>query len=311
MTTPITFTPEEDKAYGEFVFHHTKRLIVRPIPARVFHYTSGQGLIGILESGTLRATQIACMNDAKELTHSADELNKVIDERRAAGKLGADADFILTKMQKQLLDSGAETSGAFIACFTEQEDDLSQWRAYGGGEGGYAIEFDAQAIFRIIPAIGFFVPVNYIRADQDVVFDDVLKWTEAFFLQGLKTRPDREQWAEAFSARWLATISFLAPLIKHPTFGAEKEWRIIYTLKDADFSRLSFIQKQSLMSRYIPLQVGDQKSATGHTLLPITRVIVGPMRHKEVSRISVGDLLKARGYNDVKVEVTKVPYRLA
>ena len=33
--------------------------------------------------------------------------------------------------------------GWFVACFTEDGDDLSQWRGYGGGEGGYLIEFDS------------------------------------------------------------------------------------------------------------------------------------------------------------------------
>jgi len=33
----------------------------------VWHYTSGPGLISIIESGTLYSTQVSCLNDATEI----------------------------------------------------------------------------------------------------------------------------------------------------------------------------------------------------------------------------------------------------
>jgi hypothetical protein len=50
-----------------------------------------------------------------------------------------------------------------------------------------------------------------------------------------------------------------------------------------------------------------------YTPLPIRRITVGPMRHKEVSRITVGDLLLKNGYTRVPgdVDVSQVPFRFA
>ena len=45
--------------------------------------------------------------------------------------------------------------GHFVTCFSEVEDDLSQWRGYGGGECGYALGFDAfpHALSQIIQGL--------------------------------------------------------------------------------------------------------------------------------------------------------------
>lgn len=42
----------------------------------------------------------------------------------------------------------------FVTCFSEEEDDLSQWRAYCGGENGYAIGFRAAGLFGRDPLWG-------------------------------------------------------------------------------------------------------------------------------------------------------------
>ena len=54
-------------------------------------------------------------------------------------------------------------SGRFVGCFSEVEDDLGQWRGYGGGECGYAIGFQAHAFFEALLARpdALLVPMNY------------------------------------------------------------------------------------------------------------------------------------------------------
>jgi hypothetical protein len=161
------------------------------------------------------------------------------------------------------------------------------------------------------------VPVLYTARDKHQVLADIIRWSETFFKNGLTAVParDRDKWGETFAIRWLQHLSFLAPLIKHPKFEREIERRIIYPLKDTDFSKLGFMQKQSLMSRYIPFRFADPDE-NNYTRLPITGIVVGPVRHREVSRVTVGDLLRAKGYNtastiNVPVRISQVPYRFA
>src|SRR5271166_1261085 len=49
-----------------------------PPPSDLFHYTDATGLKGIVESGVLRATHVAFMNDASEYLHAVQLLDAEI-----------------------------------------------------------------------------------------------------------------------------------------------------------------------------------------------------------------------------------------
>jgi hypothetical protein len=44
----------------------------------VWHYTTGESLLKIIESGMLFSTQVACLNDSSEIRYSAGQLRKVL-----------------------------------------------------------------------------------------------------------------------------------------------------------------------------------------------------------------------------------------
>ena len=225
-------------------------------------------------------------------------------------------DPILTRLDEALSNPNIETSSVFVACFSEREDDLSQWRAYSGGEGGYSIQFDPiklrESGFITAPdgktkPQTFLVRVEYDPMNHATMFDDILKWTEQFFLglSGAAAAPTIDAWAEEFCRYWLYHLAFYAPCIKNPAYTDEKEWRLIYHFGPGDPAKIQFRQRQSMMKRHIPLRLKK--------LLPITQVLVGPCRHPRLSQVAAGDLLLAGGYDPsiVKVEITDVPYRTA
>jgi len=43
--------------------------------------------------------------------------------------------------------------------------------------------------------------------------------------------------------------------------------------------------------------------------LPISKIWVGPTPHQELSKLSVKSILNTYGYEEVKVEISKIPYR--
>jgi hypothetical protein len=91
--------------------------------------------------------------------------------------------------------------------------------------------------------------------------------------------------------------------LKDPAFEPEKEWRLIYVYRPDDPTKMIFRQRQSMMSRHLPLCLEAK--------LPITGITVGPCRYPVLSRIAVNDLLHAHDYDPalLSVEVTKIPYR--
>jgi hypothetical protein len=70
---------------------------------------------------------------------------------------------------------------------------------------------------------------------------------------------------------------------------------------------MKYFQRRTLMSRHVPLQYRN-----GDGRLPIATVMVGPSRHKEASRISVGDLMRTCGYaeNEVEIVGSTIPYHM-
>ncbi|WP_439100891.1 DUF2971 domain-containing protein [Congregibacter sp.] len=61
------------------------RLFTQPPVNTLYHYTSLSGLMGIVESGALRASDIRYMNDSTELRHTLNVLQTHITERINSG----------------------------------------------------------------------------------------------------------------------------------------------------------------------------------------------------------------------------------
>jgi hypothetical protein len=90
-----------------------------------------------------------------------------------------------------------------------------------------------------------------------------------------------------FVALYLSYIEMFLVCLKNPAFEAEKEWRLICTYRPLDPTKMIFRQRQSVMSRHLPLRLEGK--------LPITGITVGPCRYPTLSRIAVNDLLQAYG----------------
>lgn len=154
--------------------------------------------------------------------------------------------------------------------------------------------------------------VEYRPEHHDVLLDDIVRWTDEFYLRGImrSRAPSAEQWAEEFASVWLENLAPSATGIKHPSFEGEREWRLVRWFdKDVDYARMRFVQRRSLISRHVSLDYGEK---SGRLHLPLTGVVVGPCRFKAASKVAVGDLLLANGYDingEVIISETGIPYR--
>jgi hypothetical protein len=323
-------TEDEKREYFDFVKSEIKKLGPKQLQPVLWHYTSGDGLIGIIKSGKLWLTQISCVNDATELRYSQSLLLQAIQrsqaqflsiearwERQETGQLQDEDDIIalFNKAIAGLSADAAPTSEWFVGCLSSKDDDLSQWRAYAGGEGGYAIGFDtATMLLSLTQDQNYLTAVCYDEHVHNEIAQSVADATVVFYKKGLAARPsvNRQEWTAEFLTEWSRAITYIAPAIKHPTFEAEQEWRILRQLRETDVPDLCFRQRQSMLARHLPVPMHIPGAPSNNRLLPIAGVRIGPSRHKQISKISVADLLRGMKYPESvynNVLVSKVPFQ--
>jgi Protein of unknown function (DUF2971) len=306
MVDSLYVDETDKKEFQRFATHHIPSL-VRPRVQEVWHYTSAEGLIGILAHGEMFFTHIACLNDHLEQRYFGDLVHQGV---RALILSNVDPKLagMLKYADSVLRDRDFSATWHFAACFSEVLDDLGQWRGYGSGECGYAIGFDVQALSTVVQANrpgAILIPMNYDKAAQQLVVDDVLRYAQAWFLRKAAGASDLEKLAKEFLEAFAYELDIFATMMKHPAFKEEREWRIATALGPNETGMLEFRQKRTLLARYLSIKL---KNAAGR--LPITRVFVGPSPAQRVSQVSVGDLLLKYGYTDIKVERSSVPYRV-
>ncbi len=141
----------------------------------LYHYTTVNGLLGIVSNQVLWATHIGYLNDAEEqigfferrlatlietpAREAIVELAKMPSGKSAIDKMGG-SELALTSLVRDLATGIRSTSATiyqpYVASFCGSPVDgkpndglLSQWRGYGH-DGGYAIVFDTAALESLI-----------------------------------------------------------------------------------------------------------------------------------------------------------------
>src|SRR6266702_4623198 len=189
------------------------------LPQRLYHYTSQEGLLGILSSKTLWATRIQYLNDSTELAYTLALLKKAFDLQfqQPLTKL-----LTLDPVRKAL--DGLRLVPIHVACFSEKQDDLSQWRGYSPGGGGFSIGFDPDQLAEAAERrAAFIAPCIY---DPDRQSQLVKHLVDGFIKEGITER-DKDFDAKKISYDFTMDCVFLASVLKHPSFKHEQEWRIV------------------------------------------------------------------------------------
>ena len=257
-------------------------------PDVIYHYTSMQGLLGILTSKSIWASQSNCLNDSSEFSLAIDLAQELIKEFQ----INPDQHFNL----KYFLDPNRNvksriTPNTFVCSFSENGDQLSQWRAYGSCTGGYNIGFNSSAINNNLEFQDFFSLTKCIY-DPDLQREIMTKFVKDF--NGKEDDPGR-----------LMELIFLAHLFKHEGFREEAEWRMIG--HDAHIfrtDRLFFRCGNSHIIPYTNINFNDFAKS-------IDCITIGPTPNPNQARNSVRQLCTHLGIDldPSKIRLTNIPYR--
>lgn len=282
-------------------------------PEVLWHYTTAEGLLGIVKSGKIRASQSVFLNDAQELTYGIDLFFEVLAaydkghlrtetaewiDKWASGESGS--------VLRQWLQRNAVP---FVACFCAEGDLLSQWRAYGE-TGGYALGFSCPPAQAWVQSAGHGLSLRrvvYERDDQESQIRAVVKALSEL----LDKAPQDGHTQTEFVRNLVDAIGLVGAYCKDPAFKEEHEWRIIYQrLEDPDPFDLQFRTSGNILVPYVELPltvpVGNE-AGTGR--LPISHVRVGPNVDAALGQLGAGAVLREKGYEAV-VSASGAPLRL-
>jgi hypothetical protein len=303
-------TQQENEKYRRFVSDIATEMGVFDFDREriLWHYTNGAGFLGILQSASIYATQVSCLNDTTETKYATDlykrAVSELINEREADTEAVAFLNRVLEFVREEPDSPTHGTSKFFVTCFSGDEDELTQWDRYSK-PNGYAIGFRARGLWR--EPTSQIYRVIYDPERQMTAAKKIATATLDFYRTGLvgEREENPEEWGRLFFHAWDEWVYKLAPLAKNKRWHSENEFRIVHELKMSEFPEVLFRQNSTILARYLPLQTPSWVKARSK-VLPIVKVWIGPGHNPPMfTKVSVQLLLEQMGYWNVPVEVTK------
>lgn len=308
----------------------------------LFHYTTFNGLYGIVENNTIWATHFKYLNDKSEYSIFEERLTEYlkpiihekIREMLADGKilpnhLPSDIENLVSD-EVSIYKSAvykATYGESYVASFCGSANDsyvienglLSQWRGYGR-DGGYSIEFDTNILIKMMKMEG--IEYNYALIMGDVIyeneenkileeFSDKIKNLSNHICEIIESQVTGAEIPNGDLA--LEAMLSIPPRLKHRSFSEEKEVRIVGTFLPrlvagndlTKGSRDSSRKQRRLRQRGSEIVPYIELFDADKSSLPIRRIVVGPHRRSLERAEALKVWLEGR---EIDVAVSDIPY---
>jgi hypothetical protein len=284
-------------------------------PPVLYHYTSMQGLLSIVETGRMRASHVRFLNDSSEISAMWSVVFGRLRERMDSVKSTVENTYLAEVIK---LAESRPLSNEFIASFSEKDDDLSQWRSYCPGGAGFSIGFSSAAVrsqWVANPTGGepSFVGAKLLKVlylnegdtfELDRTIDAIFQLASHLHgSMGFHGLPiSREQIVPA----WL---SMIAPSYKNSAFRDESEWRLVLNKPHKPMPGQRFREGKSMIIPYVEVELDRDLHFKHSEEYMIRRVVVGPTPNADLSTEALQSLFLSKGHSGVHVEKSSIPYR--
>ena len=283
-------------------------------PATLYHFTTADGLQGIVEKVSLWATDAEFLNDSQELQFGRPELVAALTaeaDRIQYGAAEGGPDYArgaVLRSTAETLRSGAPPAATqehlvHVACFCAADDLLSQWRGYGAG-GGFAIGFDRAALAALPPihhridhsdehvhGDPLTVHLIQVRYGPEAI-DPAIRQVLATLAPGPVGHPGATGWVRTQTVALPALAG-----IKHPAFAEEQEWRLLVA---GEHQSMKFRIGPAGLVPYLPIPVPASA---------VVEVVIGPGGHADLRERGVRRLLWHYQLHHVNVRRSVAPFR--
>lgn len=269
----------------------------------LYHYTSTESFLKIIDSGELWASHVRYQNDTSEQLLIWDMARARL-RKRLENKTDDKRDRLL---KFQSLAYSPVPMDIYILCFSmDGGDRLSQWRGYGS-QAGISIGFyknelksKCRSFTRVASQKGgkpmgfcFLKDIRYISPNGDEKAEKII---DLFIDNENPTEVEKGYSVEEVFNRRVALSS---GYLKHQAFTEEKEYRIV--MFDIPDDMVQLRSYKSMIVPYVPYDLGK-----GTAEWPIIqRIIVGPSPHQDETVAAIKKKIDSR----VRVEKSSIPYR--
>jgi Protein of unknown function (DUF2971) len=264
-------------------------LLKREHPAKLFHYTTTNGLLGIFKTGMIWASSSFHLNDSNEFRYA---VGLIVERLRRRIRLENGP---CNQRYGTLLDEMPDLTHsvqAYVASFSEEADLLSQWLAYSGEGNGYALGLNS-AHFSCASKEGFdLVRCVYRKEDQyelaDAIIDSLCEMPE---------EGDEETLRKVLTA---------CVAMKHSGFKSEAEWRLVKTLfiTWGKSNNVAFREGRNGLVPYLEAPL----TRSGEAFVPI-EIHIGPSDDMNAAELAMETFLSKHQMLHVEVSPSKTPYR--
>jgi len=310
-------------------------------PSTLYHYTSLEALVSIVQTKRLRASNIRFLNDTTESMRLKRDAIEILEGWIARSPDKKDFKVTLENIEKTPQQS------LFLASLSENGDLLSQWRAYCPQNLGVSIGFSSECLAEQWIADpnsdkGFFLSASlkkvkyYSPADRAQLETEILQLLELERRSGSRVAVGRmlTNIPEELISKWIdvivkvegepgfaeprpfsavaAWLALLAPLVKHDAFAEEGEWRKVASKDYRPLPGQRFRVGRSTLIPFVDIML-DVKTVGAHRVLSekyfINEVIIGPTPTPELTVEAVRSLFSSEGHPEVDVHVSRIPFR--
>lgn len=167
----------------------------------------------------------------------------------------------LSNLEQEILDEmeegieGNESMNVCVCSFSEEQDSLSQWRAYTDSSVGVAIGFSGSFIKSVVDVQKcYFAPCLYEESDQLALIEALV---EKVVKQNIEIKKTGEYEDFPLGGSLCAYMHRYAPILKDISFKEEKEWRIILGPLSCKSENYNFRTGRSMLVPYYKIPLID------------------------------------------------------
>lgn len=276
---------------------------------RLYHYTNFTGILGIVDSRALWASDIRYMNDSAELNHTADLIRMEITHRIGSGHKRPD---LLNQFFDWVTHRITNGHMLFASSFRSNGNLLSQWRGYSRLGKGVSLGFNPDYIQRCAKQQSFQIgKCIYSRKKQRRLISQVIDAIEAL-AKGHRPDCDNQEKAVDYSYHSIfhmieSDLLRIAALLKHPSFREEEEWRVVSpVITDYVKAPVLFREGTSMLVPYVEFNLFAESNST----IALEHLFLGPTPNITISMNSLTMFLAKNSIRpDKGISYCQIPFR--